>query len=95
MILVVRLTPKSSENRLDGWVRDASDRWMLCARVRARPVEGEANLALEHLLAEALGLARRDVRVVRGASARCKAVEVSGMTEADLIARLGPREPLA
>jgi uncharacterized protein len=48
----------------------------LVVRVRARPVAGAATVAAERVLAEALGLRPRQVRVVRGASARDKLVEV-------------------
>ena len=41
-------------------------------RLAAPPVEGKANDALIAWLASALGLARRDVELLRGASARRK-----------------------
>ncbi len=46
-------------------------------RVRARPIDGAATAAAERVLAEALGLRPRQVRVVRGATSRDKLVEVS------------------
>lgn len=45
--------------------------------MRARPVEGAATSAAERAVAEALGVRPRQVRVVRGATARDKLVEVS------------------
>lgn len=44
----------------------------LRVRLAAPPVEGAANLALQRWLAEALGVARSDVTLVRGASGRRK-----------------------
>ncbi|MBI2250173.1 MAG: DUF167 domain-containing protein, partial [Brevundimonas diminuta] len=44
--LPVRLTPGASADRIDGWDVDAEGRAVLKVRVRARPVEGEANVAL-------------------------------------------------
>jgi len=43
-------------------------------------VDGGANEALIALLAERLGVAKRDIRVVRGATSRQKMVEIVGMT---------------
>jgi uncharacterized protein YggU (UPF0235/DUF167 family) len=45
--------------------------------VRARPVEGAATAAAEGALAQALGLRRRQVRVIRGATSRDKLVEIT------------------
>ena len=53
----------------------------LKVRLQAPPVDGAANEALVTLLAERLGVARRAVRVVAGASSRAKTVEVEGTTE--------------
>ena len=44
--------------------------------VRARPVEGRANAAIEHFLAKALGLRRQQVQIVAGATARHKLVDL-------------------
>lgn len=58
---------------IGGWREDT-----LLLRVRAAPVDGRANRALEALIAHALGLPARDVAVVGGASGRRKTVEVRG-----------------
>jgi uncharacterized protein len=52
---------------------------VLRARVAAPPVEGAANLALVRLIADELGVPRRDVRLVAGAGGRTKVVAVDGM----------------
>jgi len=54
----------------------------LKVRLQAPPVDGAANEALVTLLAERLGVPRRAVRVVAGATSRAKTVEVDGTTEA-------------
>jgi len=87
-VLAVRLTPRSSADRIDGWASDAAGREHLKVRVRAAPVEGEANAALEALLAKALGVPRSAVRVVRGQTARLKQVAVEGLDAGALRARL-------
>ena len=81
MRIHVRLTPASTLDRIDGWGLDEAGRAVLLARVRARPVEGEANAALEALLAKALGVPKRSVSVARGGRSRIKAVEVDGVAE--------------
>ena len=49
-------------------------------RVTAPPVDNAANEALVELIAERLGIAKRQVRVVAGASSRRKIVEIDGVS---------------
>ena len=49
---------------------------VLRARVGAPAVEGAANNALIRLIAEELGIAKSDVRIVAGASSRQKLVMI-------------------
>lgn len=86
--LAVRLTPRGGADRIDGWDTDAAGRRFLKARVRAAPENGEANAALESLIAKALGVPRSAVAVTRGATARLKQLTVSGLNDADVAARL-------
>jgi uncharacterized protein YggU (UPF0235/DUF167 family) len=44
--------------------------------VRARPMEGKANAAIEAAIARALGLRPRQVRIVIGTTSRRKIVEI-------------------
>ena len=53
----------------------------------APAVEGAANASLVRLLAEELGVARRDVRIVAGASSRQKLVVVDGVDPEAIVAR--------
>jgi len=48
-------------------------------RVTAAPEGGKANDAVTRMLADALGLARGDVEIVSGHSARDKVVAVAGI----------------
>jgi uncharacterized protein (TIGR00251 family) len=70
----VRLTPRSVVERVEG-VDDGT----LKVRVMAPAVEGAANNALVRVLADALDIPRRDVRIVAGASSRQKLVVVEGV----------------
>jgi len=57
-------------------------------RLRARAVEGAANEALVKLVAARLGVPRRAVRIVIGAAARMKTLEVDGLDSAEARRRL-------
>jgi hypothetical protein len=48
-------------------------------RLAAPPVDGAANAELVRFLAERLGVARADVTIVRGATARRKTVRVRSL----------------
>ncbi len=86
--LPVRLTPGASADRIDGWDVDADGRPVLKVRVRARPVEGEANVALLKLLAKTLGVPKSAVTLDRGGQSRTKMISVAGLSDEDLRARL-------
>lgn len=75
----IHVRPGSRVDRVGGSTPSArgTDRPALVVEVRARPVQGAATRAVEQVLAEALGVPRRQVRVVRGAGNRDKLVEVA------------------
>ncbi|MGE0359608.1 MAG: DUF167 domain-containing protein [Vicinamibacterales bacterium] len=83
-LLDVRVIPRAPRSAVAG-VRDGA----LLVRLAAPPVDGEANAALIALLADALGVPRRDLALVGGERARRKRVKVSGMTPSEVAARLG------
>lgn len=86
--LPVRLTPGASADRIDGWDVDAEGRPVLKVRVRARPVEGEANTALIKLLAKSLRVPKSAVSLDRGGQSRTKMISIAGLSDEDLRARL-------
>jgi uncharacterized protein len=65
-------------------VRDGS----LVVRVAAAPVDGAANAELVETLASALGIAKRDVVVVRGNASRDKTIDIRGLRADEVGARL-------
>lgn len=83
-LLQVRVTPRSSRNRVDG-LHDGA----LKIRLNAPPVEGKANEALLEFLAECLELPRRCIGLAAGTQSRRKQLAVTGLTAAELAARLG------
>lgn len=69
----VRVAPRSSRESLLG-VHDGA----LKIALTAPPVDGEANAALVAFLAGALGVAKKQVRIVRGQTQKTKLLEVDG-----------------
>ena len=76
--LDVRLTPRSARDAIEGVECRADGRPVLKARVRAAPVEGEANEALRRLIAKELGIAPRQVAFAAGATAHLKRLRIAG-----------------
>ncbi len=70
-VLTVAVQPNARRTEATGLHEGA-----LRIRLAAQPIEGQANDALVQWLARELGLAKRDVRLKRGAAARHKQVEV-------------------
>jgi len=60
----------------------------LVVAVGARAVDGAATEAALAALADALGVRRRHVRLVTGATSRDKVLDVEGLPEADLADRV-------
>jgi uncharacterized protein (TIGR00251 family) len=78
----VRITPRSAVERVEEVVDG-----VLKVRVMAPAVEGAANAALIRILADELDVARRDVRIVAGATSRQKLVIVDGVDPEAIVAR--------
>ncbi len=76
--LIVRLTPKSASDALEGMEMAADGRCHVKARVRAVPEKGAANSALQKLVAKALGVPSSSVTVVAGGTARLKTLRITG-----------------
>ncbi|WP_269220192.1 DUF167 domain-containing protein [Brevundimonas vesicularis] len=86
--LPVRLQPGAAADRIDGWTSDVEGRPVLKVRVRARPIEGEANDALIRLLAKSLGVPKSLVSLGRGGQSRSKMLVVQGLDDEELRLRL-------
>lgn len=76
--LFVRLTPKSSVDKVEGLETTADGRSHLKARVRAIPEKGAANTALEKLIAKTLDVPASTVTVSAGGTARLKTLRITG-----------------
>ncbi|MBC7267058.1 MAG: DUF167 domain-containing protein [Coriobacteriia bacterium] len=86
VVFGVKVTPKARSNACDGWSGAE-----LAVRVTAAPDRGQANAAVCAVIADALGVPKSSVRVVRGHTSRHKLVEVDGVDEPDLERAFGPR----
>ena len=103
--LSVKVSPKASRDAVGVWMGEPGSSecpadtrardgirtlsGVLKVSVTAAPERGKANDALIGLLAEALDLPKRDVRVVRGASDARKLIEITGLPEGEILRRLG------
>lgn len=75
--LTIHVQPGASRSGLAGEHGDA-----LKVRIQARAVEGAANAALTDFLADTLGVARRQVRLLRGDKSRRKTLWIALPPEA-------------
>jgi uncharacterized protein YggU (UPF0235/DUF167 family) len=82
--ITIKAHPRAKRSAVAGRLGAA---WKL--DLAAPPAEGKATEECVRFLAELAGVARSRVRVVSGATARTKIVEVEGVTQEDLEARLG------
>jgi uncharacterized protein (TIGR00251 family) len=77
--LAVVVSPKSGRDEVAGW-RGSE----LSVRVTAAPDAGKANAAVCKTIAEALGVPKSSVQILRGDAARHKIVEIRGVSDADV-----------
>lgn len=87
MVLSVRVQPHASRPEV------AWDGEVLHVRVDAPAVEGKANRRAVEIVANALGVRRSAVRIVRGERSRRKVFEIDGLTT-DALSALRRRGPL-
>ncbi|MCW4462686.1 DUF167 family protein [Sphingomonas sp. BT-65] len=71
--IAVRVTPRASKN---AFLAGTSEHF--AARLAAPPVEGAANAALTELVAKTFGVAKRDVKLIAGETARLKRLNITG-----------------
>ncbi|HUL60425.1 MAG TPA: DUF167 family protein [Anaeromyxobacteraceae bacterium] len=83
-VLELLVQPRASRTRAAG-----EHGGRLKVQLAAPPVDGEANAALAAFLADALGVRKADVAIVRGETGRRKTVRIAGATAAAAVAALG------
>jgi uncharacterized protein len=75
--ITVRVRPGARRTRVGGTWGEGGTEQILCVWVQQRAVDGKATEAALRALAVALEVPRRSLRLVTGARARVKIVEVS------------------
>lgn len=83
LFIPVRVVPRAKKNEMVG-----VEGGVLRVRIAAPPVKGKANEALVESLAQALGVRKRQVEIVRGQRARDKIIRVRGLSEKEARKRL-------
>jgi uncharacterized protein (TIGR00251 family) len=81
--LEVQVQPRSSRNQVVG-----EQDGCLKVKLTAPPVEGEANQALINFLAQLLQVPKKNIKLLKGETSRHKLIEVSGVTEQEIITKL-------
>lgn len=81
--LEVRVIPNASRDEIAGWHDGA-----LKIKTAAQPESGKANKAVCLLLAKYLGLPKRAVSVIRGATSQSKRLRIDGMEAGRLMEAL-------
>jgi hypothetical protein len=92
-VLNIRVTPRSGRTTIAGWqqppdVTSEPASPTLLVKLAAAPVDGAANDALIALLAKALDLPKRAIRIISGERSRNKRVEIDGVTIDEIARRL-------
>jgi uncharacterized protein len=82
--IAVKVHPRA---RRTGFAGRFGDAWKL--DLAAPPVDGKANEECIRFFAELAGVPRARVRIVTGAAARLKLIEVEGREQAELERRIG------
>lgn len=82
--LQVRVQPRASRNQ----VAATSGSKSLLVKVTAPPVKGAANRACIELLADALGIRKSALAIVKGHQARDKVIQIAGLSETEVFRRI-------
>lgn len=81
MKLIVHLTPKASQNKIEGWAEDEKGQKILRIKVTALPEDGKANEALIKLLSKTFHIPQSRISLIRGGASRIKQIQIDGEIE--------------
>lgn len=83
VILNVKAQPRSSKAGLDGLLGDA-----VKVKIRCAPVDGKANRELVETLADVFDLPKSKVVFKSGETSKTKRILLTGLTAADVLAKI-------
>ena len=83
IILSVRVVPRASKNQIVG-IHDGA----LKVLISSAPVDGAANAELIKVLAKHFGVAKGDIHIQAGATARIKRITIANLPAAELAEKL-------
>ena len=75
----MKVIPRSSRTEMLGKEND-----IYRMKLTAPPVEGKANKAVIELLAEKLGVPKREIEIVSGKTGRLKTIRIRGLTAGEV-----------
>lgn len=81
--VTLKIHPRAKRTRIAGRLGEA---WKL--ELRAPPVDGKANAACIRFIADMAGVPQANVRIVHGLTSRLKVIEVEGVAQNLLEAKL-------
>ena len=84
----IKVHPRAKKNAISGELGDA-----LKLALTAPPVDGKANEACIEFFANLLKVSRSSITIAAGQSSRNKIIRVSGLSAAEVEARLNLRSP--
>jgi len=83
-VIIVRVQPSAKMDEFVGMM----DNHVLKIKIKAKPIEGNANSALVDFLSQILDINKRDLEIVAGKSSRLKTIRISGIEKRELDLRL-------
>jgi len=75
----VRLQPASNKDEITGWMGDGT----LKIKIKAKPVEGQANTSLTSLLSKRLNIPKSRIEILMGEKSKQKTIRVQGISFED------------
>lgn len=82
-LVAIKLVPNAARSAIDGWEGS-----VLKVRVQSPPVDGKANAALIRLLAQASGVSKSRISIIRGETSRQKTIAFESVEPTELRARI-------